>query len=239
IDDSLAEAHGALGYVTLVYDWDWAGAERELLRAIELNSGYASAHQWRGELLMGLSQPEEATKAFMRALDIDPLSIPCNLGLGWSYYFSHNYELAIEQYERTLEIAPNVPMALYGLGLSYYHKRLPEQGSAAFQRALTLFGGEAAVVMLMGVAHAFAGNRPAAEKDLEELRELSRQKYVPAVYSAFIYAVLDDLDHAFEYLQKACDERSSYMIFLNVQPSLDNLRPDPRFHDLLKRVGLR
>jgi TolB-like protein/Tfp pilus assembly protein PilF len=239
IDDSLAEAHAALGYVTLVYDWDWAGAERELLRAIELNPGYASAHQWRGELLMGLNQPEEATKAFKRALDIDPLSIPCNLGLGWSYYFSHNYDLAIEQYQKTLEIAPNVPMALYGLGLSYYHKHLPEQGSAAFQRALTSFGGEAAAVMLMGVAHAFAGNRQAAEKDLAQLRELSRQKYVPAVYSAFIYAVLDDLDHAFEYLQKACDERSSYMIFLNVQPALDNVRSDPRFQNLLKRVGVR
>jgi TolB-like protein/Tfp pilus assembly protein PilF len=238
IDDALAEAHAALGYVTLVYDWDWRGAERALRRAIELNPGYASAHQWQGELLMGLNRPEEATQAFRRALDLDPLSIPCNLGLGWSYYFSHQYDLAIEQYRKTLEIAPNVPMALYGLGLSYHHKRLPEQGSIEFERALTFFRGEAAAVMLMGVAHALAGNRESALKDLAQLHDLSRQKYVPAVYSAFIYVAMNDLDHAFEYLHKACDERSSYMIFLNVQPSFESLRSDPRYPDLIKRVGL-
>ena len=239
IDDGLAEAHAALGYVTLVYDWDWSSAERELLRAIQLNPGYATAHQWQGELLMGLNRPEEATKAFKRALDIDPLSIPCNLGLGWSYYFSRNYDLAIEQYRRTLEIAPNVPMALYGLGLAYHHKHLPEQGASEFQKALKFFGGEAAAVMLVGVTHALAGNREAAEKELAELRELSKQKYVPAVYSAFIYVVLDDLDNAFEWFQKACEERSSYLIFLNVQPSLSNLRADPRYQDLVKRVGFQ
>jgi TolB-like protein/Tfp pilus assembly protein PilF len=239
IDDALAEAHAALGYVTLVYDWDWRGAERALRRAIELNPGYASAHQWQGELLMGLNRPEEATQAFRRALDLDPLSIPCNLGLGWSYYFSHQYDLAIEQYRKTLEIAPNVPMALYGLGLSYHHKRLPEQGSIEFERALTFFRGEAAAVMLMGVAHALAGHRESAVKDLAELHELSRQKYVPAVYSAFIYVALNDLDHAFDYLHKACDERSSYMIFLNVQPSFESLRSDPRYPDLIQRVGLQ
>jgi TolB-like protein/Tfp pilus assembly protein PilF len=239
IDDALAEAHAALGYVTLVYDWDWRGAERSLQRAIELNPGYASAHQWQGELLMGLNRTEEATQTFKRALDLDPLSIPCNLGLGWSYYFSHQYDLAIEQYRKTLEIAPNVPMALYGLGLSYHHKRLPEQGSTEFERALTFFRGEAAAVMLMGVAHALAGNSESALKDLAELRDLSRLKYVPAVYSAFIYIALNDLDHAFEYLYKACDERSSYMIFLNVQPSMESLRSDPRYPDLIKRVGLQ
>ncbi len=239
IDDALAEAHAALGYVTLVYHWDWAGAERELRRAMELNPGYAAAYQWQGELLMGQNRPEQATQAFKRALDLDPLSIPCNLGLGWSYYFSHQYDLAIEQYRKTLEIAPNVPMALYGLGLSYHHKRQPEQGSLEFEKALTFFRGEAAAIMLVGVAHALAGNREAALKELAELRELSRHKYVPAVYSAFIYAVLDDLEHAFEYLNKACDERSSYMIFLNVQPSLENLRSDARYRDLVKRIGLR
>ncbi|HEX7961164.1 MAG TPA: winged helix-turn-helix domain-containing protein, partial [Terriglobales bacterium] len=102
LDDSLAEAHAALGYVTLVYDWDWPAAEQELRRAIELNPGYATAHQWTGELMMALNRPDDATKAFKRALNLDPLSIPCNLGLGWSYYFSCKDDLAIEQYRRTL-----------------------------------------------------------------------------------------------------------------------------------------
>jgi len=239
IDDGLAEAHAALGYVKLVYDWDWAGAERELLRAIELNPGYATAHQWQGELLMGLSRSAEATEAFRRALELDPLSIPCNLGLGWSHYFSRNYDLAIEQHRRTLEIAPNVPMALYGLGLAYHHKKRPEQGISELKRALKFFEGEPAAVMLMSVTHAISGKREAAVRDLERLQQLSQQRYVPAVYSAFVYIVLNDLDNAFEWLNKACAERSSYLIFLNAQPSLDKLRSDPRYLDLLKRVGLK
>src|SRR5262249_998685 len=125
IDDSLAEAHAALGYVTLAYDWDWSAAEDHLRRALELNPSYAPAHQWFGELWMAREQPQEATKAFRRALELDPLSVPCNLGLGWSYYFAREYDLAIEQFRRTLEIAPNVPMALYGLGLTYHHLHHP------------------------------------------------------------------------------------------------------------------
>src|SRR5262249_53299289 len=239
LNASLAEAHAALGYVTLVYDWDWPAAERELRRAIELNPGYATAHQWTGELMMALNRPEDAIRAFKRALNIDPLSIPCNLGLGWSYYFSCKDDLAIEQYRRTLELAPNLPMALYGLGLVFHRKDLPQQGLSEFQRALTSSGGEAAAVMLMGVTHALAGEASAARKNLAELEAPAKQKYVPAVYSAFIHIVLNDLDNAFLWLQKACEERSSYLIFLNVQPSLDHLRSDPRFQDLLKRLGAK
>ena len=135
IDETLAEAHAALGYVKLVYDWDLAGAARELQRAIELKPNYAIAHQWQGELLMARSSLEEAAAAFRRALELDPLSIPCGLGLGWSYYFSGKDDFAIEQFLRTLEIAPNVPMALYGLGLSYHHKKQHRKGFSELQKA--------------------------------------------------------------------------------------------------------
>ncbi len=239
IDDTLAEGHAALGYVALVYDWDWPAAERHLQRAIELNPAYATAYQWRGELLMASGQLDQATTAFRRALELDPLSIPCNLGLGWSYYFCRNYDLAIEQYRKTLEIAPNVPMALYGLGLAYHHKNLPLEGFGEIRKAYEFSGGQAAAVMLVGVAHALSGNRKAAESELARLQELAAQKYVPAVYSAFIHSALDNLDLAFEWLQRACEERSSYLIFLKVQPSMENLRSDQRFRELLKTVGLK
>jgi TolB-like protein/Tfp pilus assembly protein PilF len=239
IDNSLAEAYAALGYVTLVYDWDWPAAERYIARAIELNPAYATAHQWRGELLVARSQPQEAAIAFHRALELDPLSIPCNLGLGWSHYFSRSYDLAIEQYRRTLEIAPDVPMALYGLGLSYHHKQLPKDGLNEFKQAYASFADAAAAMMLVGVTHGLAGDRKAAETELAKLQELASQKYVPAVYSAFIYVALNDLDNAFEWLKQACEERSSYLIFLNVQPSMDNLRADARFQELLRAVGLK
>jgi TolB-like protein/Flp pilus assembly protein TadD len=238
IDDTLAEAHAALGYVKLAYDWDLLGAEQELARAIELKPNYAIAHQWQGELLMARSSPDEATIAFRRALELDPLSVPCNLGLGWSYYFSCTYDLAIEQFRRTLEIAPGVPMALYGLGLSYHHKNQHREGLSEFQKAYVSSGGEVAAVMFMGVTHALAGRKKAAEKELAKLAVLAKQNYVPAVYSAFIYVALNDLDRAFESLQKACEERSSYLIFLNVQPFFEKVRADPRYRDLSSRLKL-
>lgn len=238
LDDGLAEAHAALGYVKLIYDWDWKAADQRLARAIELNPDYAPAHQWRGELLMAFSRPEDAAKAFRRALEIDPLSIPSNLGLGWSYYFSRNYDLAIQQHLKTLEVAPNAPMALYGLGLAYHHKKLPNETLLKLQRAFANLGEEPAAVMLLGVTHALTGMYDAAEDDLRQLHALSQQKYVPAVYSAFIYIALNEIDKAFEWLHKACEERSSYLIFLAVQPAMDNIRADGRYADLVKRVGL-
>jgi tetratricopeptide (TPR) repeat protein len=239
IDDTLAEAHATLGYVKLAYDWDLAGAARELDRAIELKPNYAIAHQWRGELLMARSSPDEATNAFRRALELDPLSVPCNLGLGWSYYFCGKDDLAIEQFLRTLEIAPSVPMALYGLGLSYHHKNQHRKGLSEFQKAYVSSGGEVAAVMCMGVTHALAGRKKAAEKELAKLQALAKQRHVPAVYSAFIYVTLNDLDRAFEWLYKAYEERSSYLIFLNVQPSFEKLRSDPRYQDLSSRLNLK
>ena len=238
IDETLAEAHAALGYVKLVYDWDLAGAARELQRAIELKPNYAIAHQWQGELLMARSSLEEATAAFRRALELDPLSIPCGLGLGWSYYFSGKDDFAIEQFLRTLEIAPNVPMALYGLGLSYHHKKQHRKGFSELQKAYASSGGEVAAVTCMGVTHAFAGNKKAAEKELAKLQRLSRLRYVPAVYFAFIHVALNDLDRAFESFHKAYEERSSYLIFLNVQPSFEKLRSDPRYEALSSRMNL-
>jgi TolB-like protein/Flp pilus assembly protein TadD len=238
IDDTLAEAHAAIGYVALVYDWDCESAERELRRAIELNPNYATAYQWLGELWMARALPDRATAAFQHALELDPLSIPCNLGLGWSYYFSRDFDLAIAQYRRTLEIAPSVPMALYGLGLAYGLKHLPMEGLSEFRKADASSGGESAAVMLVGVTHALAGHQEPAEQELRRLATIAERKYVPAVYFAFIYVALDDLDRAFEWLGRACEERSTYLVFLNVQPSLDRVRSDPRYQQLLNGMGL-
>jgi len=238
IDDTLAEAHAALGYIALVYDWNWQATEQYLKRAIELNPGYAAAHQWQGELLLARSQPSAATEAFRRALELDPLSIPCNLGLGWSYYFSRKYDLAIEQYRKTLEIAPDIPMALYGLGLTYQHKNLPQECFSEIQKAYVSSGGEAAAVMLIAAIGALSGQRETAQAELSRLQALASQKYVPAVYFALIHAALNNLDDAFEWLQKACEERSSYLIFINLQPAIENLRSDSRYQILLKKIGL-
>lgn len=238
IDETLAEAHAALGYVALAFDWDKSAAEQHLDRALALKPSYSTAHQWRGELLLACGSAQPAIDAFRRALELDPLSIPCNLGLGWSYYFSNRYDLAIQQYRRTLEIAPGVPMALYGLGLTYQHTSRPQQGLLEIQKAHASSGGAAAAVMLMGVNHALMGSRTKSEADLQRLATLSQEKYVPAVYFAFIHAALNNVDDAFAWLERACEERSSYLIFLAVQPSMESLRSDSRYLDLVRKIGL-
>ena len=237
IDDGLAEAHAALGYVHLVYEWDWDAAERELSRAIELNSAYPTAHQWRGELLLAKNNPDEASASFRRALAADPLSIPANLGLGWSFYFTRQYDLALQQHRKTLELAPNAPMALYGVLLAYHHKRMGAEAGSELRHALRCLGDTPAVLMLMGVTHAITGMRDAAHQDLQQLQALADEKYVPAVYFAFINMALSDLDATFFWLQKALEERCSYLIFLNVQPAMQGIREDARFPALLARIG--
>ena len=236
IDPGLADAYAVMGYVKLVYDRNLAEAAKDLERAVALKPNYAIAHQWKGEMLMAKSQPEDATKAFRRALDLDPLSIPCNLGFGWSLYFWGKNDQAIEQFQKTLEMAPDVPMALYGLGLSFQQKSEHQRGFGEFQKAYVSTGGDIAAVMLMGVTHALAGRRQAAEQELVKLSGLAQHRYVPAIYSAFIHVALSDLDRAFEFLNKACEERSSYLVFITVQPSFDVVRLDPRYGDLLKRI---
>ena len=238
IDDALAEAHTSIGYVKLAYDWDWDGAEKEFGRSIELNPAYATAYLWRGHHLMALGRLEEAAQEMQRALELEPLSIPCNLAVGWCFYYARQYDRAIQHYQRVLEMTPNLPLVLYEFGLAFLNKGLPQQALAEFQKADTSSGGAAVAIMLLGHAHARLGQKAEAYEQLARLDQKSKQTYVSAIYKAFIYAGLNEKDKAFEWFEKAYAERPTYLIYLNVEPSMDNLRSDPRYRDLLERVGL-
>lgn len=238
IDDTMADAHASLGYVNLSYEWDWAGAEEQFKRSIASNPAYATAHDWYGHCLLSRGRMEEASREMRRAVELDPLSVPCNLGLGWSFYYARQYDEAIEQYRRTLEIAHDLPMVLYELGLAYQNKRCYDQALAAFEKAHSQSGGEAAAVMLLGHLYALIGRHVEARQQLARLEEMSSQQYVPPLYMAFVHAGEGDADQAFAWFERAYDERSNYLIYLAVEPSLDSLRPDPRYADLMRRVGL-
>jgi len=238
LDPTLAEAHASLGYVKFNYDWDWFGAERELKRSIELNPNCATGHLWYGEHLMALGRMDEACGQLKLALDLDPLSIPCNLAVGYYFYVTRDSGQAIRQYRKTLEIAPNVPMVRYELGLAYQHKGLYQEALAEFQKAYALSSGESGAVMLLGRAYALAGQTAEARQSLASLQETSTRKYVPALYRAFICAGLNDKDEAFRWFEKAYEDRSNSLIYLAVEPSFDKLRSDPRFQHLLQKVGL-
>jgi tetratricopeptide (TPR) repeat protein len=238
LDDTLAEAHNALAAVKENYDWDWPGAEREYRRAIELNPGYATAHQWYGELLAELGRHEEALTEIKRAQQFDPLSLIINTTSGRILLYAGRDDLGIEQLRKTLEMDPNFAHAHFYLGWAYVRKGAFTEAIAEFQRAITLSPNIFRYKSGLVYAYARAGKSAEARKLLSELTEHSKRTYVSWYDFAAIYAGLGDKNQAFAFLEKPYEERDASLVQAKVYPLLDPLRSDPRFADLLHRIGL-
>jgi len=239
LDPSMAQAHASLGYVALSYEWDFAKADEHFTRALACDAGYSSAHLWYGHCLFAQHRLDDAARAMRQALQLDPLSVPCNLGVGWSLYYARRFDEAIAQHCKTLEIVPHLPMVLYELGLSYQNRGNYDQALQAYQRGYDLSGGEAASRMLLAHVFALMGRPAEARQHLHELEDQAARQYVPSLYIAFVHAGLGDRDAAFAWFDKAYDERCNYLVYLGVEPSLDPMRGDPRYHRLMRRVGLQ
>ena len=221
------------------FNWNWAAAEREFQRAIDLNPNYATAHHWYAYLLMLLGRFDQALSELARAQELDPLSLIINSTTGYILYFARRQDEAIERCERALALEENFSPAQYSLALACEQKGLHDRAITAFQKSLLIsreFAGCDAAALAHG--YAVAGRTAEARKTLNELLERSKERYVPAFYVALISVGLGDLETAFEWLEKAYKERDFYLIYLKVDPRLDPLRGDARFTDLLHRVGL-
>ena len=238
LDDSLAEAHAALAAVRRDFDWDWVEAEKEFRRAFELNASYASAHQWCANLFNALGRREEALTEMKKAQELDPLSLIINADLGRTFYFARQYDQSLEQFRKTLDMDPNFALAHLWLGQVYEQRRTYEAAIVEFQKGISVFGGSSYALARLGHAYAVAGRRGEAQMVLNQLDELAKQKYVSPYDTAVIYAGLGEKDRAFAWLERAYEERSNSLDFLKVEPSLDPLRSDARFQDLIRRVGL-
>jgi serine/threonine protein kinase/tetratricopeptide (TPR) repeat protein len=240
IDDTLAEAHASLAFVKSAYDWDWSGAEREFQRAIALNSGSAYAHYFYSVTLRKTGRFDEAIEEGKRAVELDPISLTSNTILGTTFHMARQYDQAIEQMRKTLELDPTFALAHSVLGMAYLQKSMYEQGIAEFERALVISPGYPIALSGLGYGYAVAGKEVEAQKVLDQLNELSKQKYVLALYRAGIYAGLGERDKAFEWLEKSYADRSIGVGFGTiVDPMFDPLRSDPRFQDLLRRMNLQ
>ena len=240
LDDTLAEAHTSLAMIKTFYDWDRSGSDQEYQQAIELNPGYATAHQYYGDALIYMGgQLEDGIAEEKRALQLDPLSLVINYNLGVAFYFARQYDQEIEQDRKTLELDPNFVLAHRDLGRAYIQEAKYKEGTAEFDKALVISPGDRLTLSDLGHAYAVAGRRTEAQKVLDQLNELSKQKYVPAYGRAVIYVGLLEKDKGFEWLEKAYEERDSQMIRSKVEPMLDPLRSDPRFADLLRRMNLQ
>ena len=194
IDDTLANAHTSLAWIKTEYDWDRSGAEKEFRRAIELNPSDANAHRLYGEALRSMGRVEEAIAEFKRALALDPTSLINNMALGAAFHSARQYDQAIEQYHKTIEMDPNFLPAHDKLGAAYLQKSMHKESVAEFEEAGSVSG--------LGYAYAVAGRRVAAQKVLDRLNEISKQKYLPASHIAMIYTGLGEKDKAIEWLEK-------------------------------------
>jgi serine/threonine protein kinase/Tfp pilus assembly protein PilF len=237
LDDTLAEAHTSLAIASEVYDWDWAAAESEFKRSIELKPNYALAHESYGLYLVAIGRANEGIAESERAVDLDPLSPETNAFLGWVLYFAHRYGQAIEQLRKTTDLEPNYWFAHELLGAAYEQQGQFPEAIAELQKAVQLAGIIAEPTAFLAHVYAVSGKRAEAQKLLDTLKERSRETYVPAYANAIIYAGLGERDQAVAWLERGYQARSSFMFLLKVFPVLDSLRSDPRFQDLLRRMN--
>jgi tetratricopeptide (TPR) repeat protein len=238
LDDSFGDAHANLAYVHFFYDYNVPAAEKEFQRAIDLSPNDVYAHTMFGWLLGATKRFDESIAEHERARSLDPLSGEANLICGQSLYFARRNDQAIEQLRNTIDLAPDLWPAYDMLGWSYEVKGQLPEAIGEFQKARQIAGTIAEPLSALGRAYALEGQVAEARKVLAELRELSKDNYVPPYNFAVIYSALGDKDQAMASLEKAFEERSWYLADLAVDPKVDNLRSDPRFADLLRRMNL-
>ena len=236
LDHSSAEAHASLAFASM-YDYDFLTAEKEFERSIELNPRYAPAHEWFGLHLSVMGRYEEAYTELKRAIRLDPHSSIIHWILGQVYLFSHRYNQATDQFGKTIELDPNFAPAHGGLGWSYIYQALHEPAIAALQKGVELSQSAPTYVAVLGEAYAAAGRSDEALKIMEQLKELAKQRYVSPYFVSRIYAALGKKDDALGWLEIGYRERATNMIYLQIDPRLDDLRSDPRFQDLVRRMN--
>jgi serine/threonine-protein kinase len=239
IDESDGGAHLSMAIVTHWYDWNWAAAESEFKRAIELNPNNWEAHTYYSWFLAPMGRNDQSIAEAKRAQQADPLSGFANFNVGGALVFARQWDPAIEQLHRAIEVDPTFWFSHCFLGRAYEQKgKLPE-AIAEFQRALELEEDNAEIWSGLGHAYALSGKRAEAQKVLEHLKGVSAHSWVAPYNIAVIYAGLGEKEQAFAFLDQAYKDRSYYLpTYLATDARIDSLRSDPRFVELRKRVGL-
>ncbi|MDE3136819.1 MAG: winged helix-turn-helix domain-containing protein [Acidobacteriota bacterium] len=236
-DDSLAEAHGSLGHAEM-YDWDFAGAETEFERAIQLNPSYATAHWFYALDLSKMGKLDEAVAETCRARTLDPISHVSNEVSGWIFYLARRYDRAIEAEQKALEMDASLAPARFYLGLAYEQELKYPEAIEELEKAVALSGAIPQFAGALGHAYGVSGKRSEAIKILERLGEQSKRTYVSPFSMAILYAGLGEKEATFEFLEKAFRGRAQCLTNLKVDPRFDVLRSDPRFQDLMRGIHL-
>ena len=231
-DPDLGEAHAALAVVKRLFEWDWAGARAEHLRALELSRDCSPARQAYGAYLAAAGKPEEAWLEFQRAREIDPLSLAVNVEIAWGLYLAGDFTRAAEQSWRALAMEPKFGAAQYTLGLAYEQMGMTEEAIVELHNARTCAGNQPAVMAALAHVYSTAGKSIEAAETSQALRDLSRQRYVSPYWYAIVHAGAGDRESALGWLEKACEERDVWLTWLKVEPRFEGLRTHARFRGL-------
>lgn len=237
LDNTLAEAHTSLGWTKYVYEWDWPGAEREFQHAIELSPNYSIAHDWYGVCLAQRGRFDEALAELKEAERLDPISFFIQVHIGWIHYYSGRYDLAIDRYLKVLEMDPNYPWARMHLSQAYEQKGKYSEAIAELKQVLASSTNSQRYLARLGRLYALSGNRQEAQKLLNELLEMEKERYVSPYSLALVYAGLNEKERALDWLHKGADQRAGRMVRLQYDPRFNNLRTEPKFEKILRRIN--
>ena len=238
MDDTLAEAHSALATIMQNYDWDWAGSEKEYLRAIELNPNYPIAHLHYAMFLAELGRFEEAIREAKEGQSRDPMSKIMNAGVAFVLVTAREFDWCIEQSLTAIDVDPNVTFTYLSLGTAYEQKGMYPEAVVAHEKGIALGGSIALDKAMMGHVYAASGDHAKAWEILRELQQVSLSRYMPSWSLAIVYEGLGEKELAIQSLQKALENREALLVTIKVWPHFDKLRDDPRFQELERRVGL-
>jgi DNA-binding winged helix-turn-helix (wHTH) protein/TolB-like protein/Flp pilus assembly protein TadD len=238
IDDDLDQGHYTMGAVNLFYEWDWPGAERELKRAVELNPNYVEGRILYVYYLMVTGHTDESLSEARRCEELNPVSPFVSMNLADMLSISRRYDEAIVQYRKTLELDPHYPGIRFALSGSYLEKGMTEQAVAEVNKGLELCGCNKETSLELAYVYARINRQAEAQAILDRLKKGSKENQNDPMQMCYLYAALGQKDRAFEWLERAYDEPNSSLIWVAVEPRLDNLRSDPRFAAVQRRIGL-
>jgi len=236
LDPMLAEAHTSLGLIRFQYDWDWKGAEEEFNEALRINPSYAPAHHFFADYLKAMGRFDEALVEIGKARELDPLNLAINTGVGHVLYLSKRYDRSIEQYKKAVDLDPNFTLTHIWFGRPYLEKGMYTEAISELRTAVKLSGEGTLALAMLGHGLASAGKKEDAQKILDQLVERSKTRYVPSYWVAVVYNGFKDTEQVLKWLRRAYEERSSWLVWCNVEPRFDWLRGNPEFSSLMNAM---
>jgi tetratricopeptide (TPR) repeat protein len=239
IDETLAEAHASLAYTLAFYDWNWEAAEREFKRAIELNPNYATAYQWYFEYLTVMGRFDEGWVAINKALELDPSSPPINGDVATYYYLTRQNDKTIEQARKLIELEPNYPYGYIFLFLGFYEKGMQDEAVEAFLRMEKLFyDQEETTVNELKEAYEKSGWKGFWQKRIE-IMDRDREKKLYLAWDYIVpYIDIGEKEKAIQAFQQSYKDRDRWIVNLKYLPQFDPIRSDPRFQEIVRKIGL-